>query len=171
MHNSISNIGTCTFCQQTIEHTLMANHFHTCEKKLALEHQAQENLAEDIFLIQLSVDNLYWLLLEANSSASLENLNEFLERNWIECCGRITQVSIQGKNYFADQLNNSMGKLLHIGSAFSYEYQSDVAAHIQGKVLTARKGNLPQGLRLAARKMIADDQRCLSCQETTHGLP
>ena len=41
----------------------------------------------------------YWLHLETQGSATLEDLDHYLRVIWLECCGHLSSFAMQGKRY------------------------------------------------------------------------
>src|SRR6266542_1177987 len=42
---------------------------------------------------------MYWLHLEAPSNASLEDLDFFLRRTWLECCGHLSAFRLGDRSF------------------------------------------------------------------------
>jgi hypothetical protein len=50
----------------------------------------------------------YWMHLEANADATLEDLDSFLRDTWLECCGHMSAFTIQKTRYIAGSGIDSM---------------------------------------------------------------
>lgn len=116
-------------------------------------------MTETLYQIELSSNTSFWLNIEVKESATLKDLNFFLERNWIECCGHISQVTVQGQIYDG---TISLNKILNQDSEIVYHYGENTI--ITGKVSSVRKGSVDKKVNLLSRKFIAEDERCPSCQ-------
>ena len=71
--------------------------------------------------------------LEIASNASLEELDFFLRREWLECCGHLSAFVIRGRNYFREDrgiwadlrdldMEGTLQETLRPGTKFIHEY-------------------------------------------------
>ncbi len=89
--------GICRLCGKTFTGGGMAKHLLACpERKKELE---KEKGRGKVFLIRAS-SGLYWVYFEANDSHQLLNVDTFLRRLWLECCGHLSAFTINSDNFF-----------------------------------------------------------------------
>src|SRR5712691_1976627 len=134
--------GTCFLCKGTFGRMAMSRHLAKC---VATHGEPQQALAKEkrrtprVFhlLVEGGRDPKYWLHLEVPATATLHDLDGFLRHIWLECCGHLSMFMIGKTRYcvqlFGDQpdfdtgfderdMNVELGKVLHPGLKFSYEY-------------------------------------------------
>jgi len=90
MKDKISASGRCRYCQELIGKRGMTKHLTSHFKKIALENPSEN------FSYHLLISNGdYFLHLLMNSKATLETLDLFLRRIWLECCGHMSSFFIR----------------------------------------------------------------------------
>jgi hypothetical protein len=78
----------------------LARHLGACaDRKAAIEAANQKRGREQPLYHLVARDAWggdYWLHLEMNGSAALDDLDNYLRAIWLECCGHLSQFSIGG---------------------------------------------------------------------------
>lgn len=100
--------------------------------------------------IQAAGDPRYWLYVETQTSATLQQLDAFLRRVWLECCGHMSAFRV-GQREVAKRwaIGQAFG---HTGLRFTYDYDFGSTTSLGGEVLGERQGSLGRAaLRLLAR--------------------
>ena len=114
---------------------------------------------------------MYWMHLEADSNSKLQDLDTFLRRIWVECCGHMSMFEIEETNYsihpqkeFDDRsMNVKMGSVLGEGMRFSYEYDFGTTTSLDLKVVSVHPSRLSgKKFELLARND-APEIYCGSC--------
>lgn len=162
------NPGRCLLCNQTVEHRAVTKHLAQCLEKNTQQQKPQAPEKEKIFLIKITAGKEFWLYIEMNGSATLETLDDFLRETWLECCGHLSEFIINGNGFSSDgniNMKKPIHKVLPINTEFDYEYDFGSTTHLQGKVLSARAGKLPEGVRLLARNHLPENIQCKVCQK------
>lgn len=118
----------------------------------------------EIFLIKVFAGKYFWLYIEINGNESLGVLDTFLRETWLECCGHLSQFTINEE----DCSNNSSMKktiqqTLDKGTKFSYEYDFGDTTELEGEVISIRPGKLNSHLRLIARNCLPEEIVCSRC--------
>ena len=105
-------------------------------------------------LVQLRIeaagDPRYWLYVEAQAGATLQQLDAFLRRVWLECCGHMSAFRV-GQREVAKRsaIGQAFGPK---GLRFTYDYDFGSTTTLGGQVLAERQGSLGRAaLRLLAR--------------------
>lgn len=158
-----SNSGTCFLCNEEVSHRSITKHIEKCLGKNALD---QSSLKERIFLIKVYCGKEFWLYIEINGSAKLENLDSCLRHVWLECCGHMSQFKINGQRYpYNGGMNSVIHRTLKIDTEFDYEYDFGSTTWLDGKVISSRTGQLKNNVRLVARNHLPADIICETCQK------
>lgn len=162
------NEGLCRFCLKTFSGAAMGRHLMACKiKKEHDEHAAETTRRKyPIYHIKLSSYIDYWLHIEIKASSLLSELDDFLRRIWLECCGHLSRFVINEVEYqdakAADFLDYAWGRniksfdtslveAMKVGDNFIYEYDFGTTTLVKGKVIAARQGVLTTDLRILAR--------------------
>src|SRR5947209_8483079 len=95
--------GTCMLCGQIFTKTTMTKHLATCRKNAAAAAPPKKRETKPQPLLHLLVEggykNAYWLHLEVRAATTLYDLDAFLRRTWLECCGHLSAFDIDGRTY------------------------------------------------------------------------
>lgn len=98
--------GTCHFCKGEFDKGKMTQHLKYCKQRMANLKAETSAGAEKTKLFHLVVEGrdlpMYWMHLEMPTSATLEDLDEFLRDTWLECCGHLSEFKI-GKVSYSSQ--------------------------------------------------------------------
>lgn len=158
-----SNNGTCLLCKQEVPSRSILKHLGKCLEK---EPQANALGKEKVFLIKVYSGKLFWLYIEIDGSSTLEKLDAFLRKTWLECCGHMSEFIINGKEYAS---NGGMEKLINrvfdVGTEFDYAYDFGSTTELNGKTISTRPGKLPKSIRLLARNNLPEEVKCTTCQK------
>lgn len=162
------NEGACRFCLVTFSGSAMSRHLTACKAKKENDAGAAEKAKTTypIYHIKLSSYGDYWLHIEMKATAKLRELDDFLRKIWLECCGHLSMFNINGVEYEdtkgqdgldyswgrqAKSLDASLIKAMNVGDRFVYEYDFGSTTYVQGKVIAARPGVLTEKIKILAR--------------------
>jgi len=146
-----TSIGTCNFCHGTFSKGTMTRHLSACKQRQAvLQAQAARGKGRQVTLFHLVADGYgpYWLHLEVRADATLATLDAFLRGIWLECCGHMSQFSIDDEDYVssgarelgARSMNVTLEKVFYPGMTCDYEYDFDTTTELKLRVVTERVG-------------------------------
>jgi hypothetical protein len=165
--------GVCRFCLQSFSGAGMSKHLATCKTKK--EKDAPEASAAKgksaVYHLKITGysyfhDGSYWLHIEMNDTAKLYDLEQFLRGIWLECCGHLSEFTIDGVRYsdspaddffeFEDFESESMDaplkKLFGPDVEFEYVYDFGSSTELSGQVMAIRPGKMKGELvRILAR--------------------
>lgn len=175
--NQISNKGECFLCHQTIDYRMMTRHVKSClDKSLKLAPGITPELTpvgeskEKVFLFKIVAERYFWLFVEINGSATLEDLDYFLRKIWLECCHHLSRFVINGISYVSmDEMHGArMSKKIHQlfknNSTFDHQYDFGSTTDLSGTLVSSRPGELlNRDLRLIARNHFPEDMTCIGC--------
>jgi hypothetical protein len=138
--------GNCFVCGVELGKVKMKNH-------VIKEHTQAENGEPALLLkVEGAQDKNYWLLLDIAANAALEDLDWFLRKIWLECCGHI---SIFYQNKYEDEL--SMRKKIRNfgpGAWLCYEYDmGDTTKLLVSVIAETRRPKQKDPVRLLARNV------------------
>jgi hypothetical protein len=144
--------GTCQFCQGVFSKAAMTRHLETCPQRTDAATTGSQRATKTTRLVHLLVEGRdqpqYWMHLELPAEATLQSLDDFLRRTWLECCGHLSKFEIAGVSYasypereFGDKsLRVQVGKILSPGQPFSHEYDYGTPTELRLKVVVEREG-------------------------------
>ena len=146
-HLAQANTGTCELCKYQASKSQMTRHLMSC----AATYNAR---GASTVLVQLRIeaagDPRYWLYVEAQTGATLQQLDAFLRRVWLECCGHMSAFRV-GQREVAKR--SAIGQVFgRKGLRFTYDYDFGSTTSLGGQVLGERQGSVGRAaLRLLAR--------------------
>jgi len=162
------NEGICRFCLKTFSGMAMSRHLVACKDKKQKDAREAEKakIKYPIYHIKLSSYGDYWLHIEMKAAAKLRDLDDFLRRIWLECCGHLSLFNINGVEYedtreqdgfdyswgrTVKSLDTSLVKVMKARDRFVYEYDFGSTTYVEGKVIAARQGVLSEKVKILAR--------------------
>ena len=160
--------GTCLLCDKISTKSEMARHLMQC-----IENHKPAKESQKAFLITAYVGP-YWLYVQASKNALLKDLDKFLRDVWLECCGHLSQFTVNNKRYDAHPDNSwgeeeksmkyPLGEVLSVGTKFSHEYDfgstTELDLHVLGEhsfAATEQKG--------AVRMLARNEPPLFMCQK------
>jgi hypothetical protein len=160
--------GICRFCLKTFSGSAMSRHLVACKARKENDARDAEKAKTKypIYHIKLSSYGNYWFHIEMKAASTLRELDDFLRRIWLECCGHLSMFNINGVEYEDTEEQNdlddfwrrdvasidtSLVKALNVGDKFNYEYDFGTTTYVEGKVIAARQGVLNEKVRILAR--------------------
>jgi len=156
--------GTCALCGYKGSKAAMTRHLKTCPP----QHDGSRGRPAKLFRLRVedAESPLYWLDLEAKANAQLGDLDGFLRRVWLECCGHLSMFEIGGVRYTVDyrmdygpdfddpderSMKTKLGEVLSPGLTFTHEYDFGSTTYLKLKVVGEREGRIGrEPLRLLA---------------------
>lgn len=167
--------GSCALCGHTASAAEIARHLRTCVPA----HDRADAPREDRFHIYVEGAALttYWLHLEVKARARLKDLDAFLRKTWLECCGHLSAFYI-GRTMFTAPMDDPFGTrdqrslatplieaLDGVRRPFGYVYDFGSSTELTLRVAGTRSGALGRRLvRLLARNA-PPVWACDSCAE------
>ncbi len=175
--SKVQSEGICQLCQGVFKKGQMTRHIQKCVATHEREGQAVSQSRVKTgrlfhVIVQSPGASEYWLHLEVPETATLLDLDVFLRRIWLECCGHMSQFKI-GHTYYLDspeytdfdspwgmdseekEMTTSVADLFHPKLEFSYEYDMGSTTELALKVAGERQGPVTKksGIRLMARNI------------------
>ena len=104
--------GNCYICGAELGKVAMKNHIFKLHSDPAGEQECRVLKVE-------GADKRYWLFLDAPLTASLQDLDDFLRRIWLECCGHMS--AFMGSVYAKFPMSRKLNRFPE-GTQLLYEY-------------------------------------------------
>ena len=160
--------GICRFCLKTFSGSAISRHLGACKAKKENDSREADKAKtkHPIYHIKLSSYGDYWLHIEMKAALTLKELDGFLRRIWLECCGHLSMFTINGVAYEdteeqgditdlwgreVESYDTSLVKAMSTGDKFVYEYDFGTTTRVEGKVIATRQGVLNEKVRILAR--------------------
>jgi len=152
--------GICSLCRKQCGKAAMIRHLKSCAPRHDLP------VGEPCALFHLRVQSgipLYWLDLEAEATATLFDVDQFLREIWLECCGHMSAFHLAGVEYqvyvgepfgYLQEQRDMEVELLEVlrpGVEFEYSYDFGTPTRLRIRVVGTRQGIPESPLTLLAR--------------------
>ena len=147
--------GQCGYCGREMTCTGIGRHLQSCAERRREGEKAARRRGSLEQLYHLQVRDGYglgyWLHLEMDGTATLFDLDQYLRRIWLECCGHMSAFEIDGLEYM-DSPEDSFGfgdpesvdatadQVLSPGLTFTHEYDFGTTTELSIRVLDRRTG-------------------------------
>ncbi|RME85072.1 MAG: hypothetical protein D6775_03810 [Caldilineae bacterium] len=132
----------------------MTQHLKSCPERQKAIAEADQKIKGIRTLYHLRVSDAwsgyYWLHLEMQGDATLDDLDHYLRAIWLECCDHLSAFRIGDVFYFSypppggwgqeRDMNVRARRILSPGMEFNYEYDFGTTTELIIKVLDVRKG-------------------------------
>ena len=135
----------CEICRNVISEQELVTHLKTCVKG-----------NDDSFLIH-AFAHPYYIYFSVSANSSLNDVDRFIRKLWVECCNHPSKFTINKTTYFSlgqeiDECDKTtdvkISEIFQPGMEFYYEYDFASPTNIDFKVIDRVKGN---GIKLLAR--------------------
>ena len=147
--------GKCLACGEGVTSRSSATHLAACARSKPGRAQ--------VFELQVShgPGSPYWLHVDAAGSATLQDLASLLRSTWLECCGHLSEFTIDGTRYrrgpddFEDEdeegMSTKLADVLSPGLVFGHEYDFGTPTSLRLKVTGVRQGAVARRVAVLAR--------------------
>lgn len=139
--------GKCKFCGRQMTSGGLIRHLKTCDDRNEAVAKANDSneKAREQRLYHLYIKNSYnsdfWLHLELNGNARLNELDQYLRSIWLECCGHLSQFTL-GSNPWGEEIsmNRKVYQTLKTDMEMTHTYDFGSTTQTTIKVVDARWG-------------------------------
>ncbi len=143
--------GTCALCKGIFSKAAMKKHLESCIQNHPAKKRSGYPVPTKMFtiLVEGSFMHEYWMYLEVPTNSMLKKLDNFLRDTWVECCGHLSQFTIDDKRYISEteyfidfkdkSMNYVMEMVLSLNEKFGYEYDFGSTTSLNLKVLSERE--------------------------------
>lgn len=160
--------GKCVFCGREMTGGGLTRHLAACPERQEAVSAANQKSDQEQVLYHLRVRDAYlpdfWLHLEVNGSATLEDLDHYLRAIWLECCGHLSQFSIGGWRGGEIAMRTRAERVFRPGLELTHIYDFGTSSETLIKVVGVRKGKplTRHPIFLMARND-PPEARCMEC--------
>ena len=143
--------GNCAYCGRVMTASGLTHHLRSCAARRKAIEQADRGSrpVQDVFHLRVQgrYRPEYWLHLEMDGSATLDDLDYYLRRIWLECCGHLSQFNIGGTLYDRtddyqefETMDVGVDRLFGVGATLTHQYDFGSTTELAIKVLDRRHG-------------------------------
>lgn len=135
--------GNCAFCDKELSKGGMTKHLASCKARKSAIEKAAEKKSKAETLYHLRVQDAYradfWLNLEMRGSKKLADLDNYLRAIWLECCGHLSEFSLQR---FQDTIamSRTINQVFGDLDSLMHTYDFGTSSETLVKLVDARKG-------------------------------
>ena len=144
MAQSKQTRGKCVFCQREMTRGGLVRHLEACPQRKEAIAAADQKRGRRETLYHLVVRDAwsgsYWLHLEINGSAILEELDDYLREIWLECCGHLSMFSVGGWGTPEIAMARRVLTVLRPGTELTHIYDFGTESVTLIKSVGVRKG-------------------------------
>ncbi len=168
-------LGKCIFCGREMTGGGLSRHLSGCtERRKAIEKANQKSGAsEDLYHLHLknAWSGEFWLHLEMRGSAKLENLDHYLRKIWLECCGHLSQFSVGGWNGEEISMSKQVKRVFHTDLELTHIYDFGTSSETLIKMVGLRHGKplTTRPIFLMARNE-PPETHCMECGKSASWL-
>ncbi|WPD24115.1 MAG: hypothetical protein SD837_06050 [Candidatus Electrothrix scaldis] len=158
--------GACVFCGRKMTGNGMVKHLSACPTRKASvdERDQQAGNNENIYHLKIQDSWLkdFWLHLEMPGFATLKDLDSYLRKIWLECCGHLSQFSIGGPRGEEIAMDTKVGDFFQPNLELTHLYDFGDSSETQIKVVAAREGKpmSEHPIYLMARNELPEVENC-----------
>lgn len=139
--------GSCSFCGRKMTSAGLVRHLKSCDDRdnAVTDVNTKDGKGREQRLYHLHIKNSYnsdfWMHLELNGNARLNELDDYLRSIWLECCGHMSHFTI-GDNPWGDEvsMNRKAYQTLKTDMEMTHVYDFGSSTVTSIKVVDARWG-------------------------------
>ena len=163
--------GNCVFCGREFTRGGLVRHLKACPKRAEAIAQADAGRGTVQRIFHLQVQDAwagdFWLHLEMNGAATMGNLDTYLRRIWLECCGHLSTYYV-GQAWRGQEIgmDRTAVAVLRPGTELIHLYDFGTTSETLVKAVDWRRGSplTRHPIFLMARNN-PPDIRCRMCGE------
>ncbi len=138
--------GTCALCKSAFGKSAMTKHLQSCMEKSQIDEKFTKDSSSLLKFFHLLVEGHhlpeYWMHVKVSSHARFEDLDNFLRKIWLECCGHMSAFRIGREEV---KKSKKLEYVLHPGMRLDYEYDFGSTTELMVKVVSEFKSNIKTG--------------------------
>ena len=138
--------GTCALCKSAFGKSAMTKHLQSCMEKSQIDEKFTKDSSSLLKFFHLLVEGHhlpeYWMHVKVSSHARFEDLDNFLRKIWLECCGHMSAFRIGREEV---KKSKKLEYVLHPGMRLNYEYDFGSTTELMVKVVSEFKSNIKTG--------------------------
>src|SRR3989338_5010897 len=133
--------GKCEFCSQSFDGASMGKHIKKCKDS---PYRTAKKDGSGIFLIKIFSPErpYYWMFIEIDSSATFKQLDKFLRKIWLECCGHLSRFILNHREMSFRNMNVPLNSVISSNVQLDYEYDFGSTTYLKLKILGTIEGSI-----------------------------
>lgn len=142
--------GRCAFCNKELAKSAMTRHLQNCPQRAeALKANPGQGRVLHL-VVEGRYQPEYWIHLELPAVSTLGELDDFLRRIWLECCGHMSAFRIGGRSYSTfdseympderSMYGVKLNQVLHQDQRFHHEYDFGTTTDLTLRIVGEREG-------------------------------
>ena len=139
-----TSTGKCNFCGREFNRGGMARHLRACPQRKEAIATAAKSFKKLWRLYHLQIQDQwsgeYWLQLEIRGHATLDDLDDYLRAIWLECCGHLSQFSVDGWRGAEIDMDRRIDQTFRKGTVLTHIYDFGSSTYLLVKMMDARNG-------------------------------
>ena len=166
--------GDCVYCGREFAKGSMLRHLPTCERRAEIVTEFDRKRGKAIGLTHLRVldeSGDFWLDLEMQTSATLQELDRYLRYIWLECCSHLSMFTTGGWSEDNElSMKTRIDRVLRPGVEFLhiYDFGDTSETLVRGVAVREGRPTTSRPIALMARNN-PPDILCMDCDQTaTH---
>ena len=154
--------GNCGYCGREFTKGSMLRHLPTCRRRAEIVTEADRKRGRASSLAHLRVldeSGDFWLDLEMQGSATLQDLDRYLRAIWLECCGHLSRFSTGGWSEEEEfSMKTSIDRTLRPGVEIVHFYDFGTTSETLVRGVAVREGRptTSRPIALMARNNLPD---------------
>ncbi|MEA3336779.1 MAG: hypothetical protein U9R25_12770 [Chloroflexota bacterium] len=167
--------GKCVFCGREMTRGGLTRHLRACSERQKAIEKANQQAGKEQRLYHLQVQDAwrgnFWLHLEMNGSAALEDLDRYLRAIWLECCGHLSQFSVGGWRGEEMAKGRQVERVFEPGVELTHIYDFGTSSETLVKGVEVREGKplTVHPIMLMARND-PPEAECIECGQAASWL-
>lgn len=140
--------GICQVCGTRQSKASMLGHLRMC---FCVPQARTALLGSELFLLRAQAgDAVYWLDIAVKRDAKLKEVDRFLRRIWLECCGHMSEF--HSTAYHKVNMSTTVGDAFRrIGDHLGYVYDFGSSTELVVSLLERTGGKIASAVQLLAR--------------------
>ncbi len=175
MANRKQSRGKCNFCGKEMTKGGLSKHLKSCAKRQEAIDTANQGKGKTQRLYHLQVRDAwlpdFWLHLEMNGTATLNDLDKYLRAIWLECCGHLSQFSFGGWSGNEIAKSRKVASVFDKGLELTHIYDFGTSSETLIKVVDVNEGKplSKHPIFLMARNY-QPEAKCMECDQRANWL-
>jgi len=138
--------GECVFCGREMTKGGLSRHLKTCKQRQeaikAAEKEKKTGKKQRLYHLQIqdAWSSDFWLHLEVNGKATLNDLDYYLREIWLECCSHLSQFSVGGWGGPEISMDRKIEQVLQPGVELTHIYDFGTSSETLVKSVAVREG-------------------------------
>jgi hypothetical protein len=143
-----ASFGTCESCGARKSKGAMVAHLKSCLPR-QLRSGGSADSAVVLLRTQAAGSPAFWLDLAVKGDAKLKDVDRFLRRIWLECCGHMSEFysGSRRKVSMSTKLSEAIGPRERLGYVYDFGSSTELVISSSGRV----EGQATKAVRLVAR--------------------